>query len=133
MTKKEFTDYLFKIMYELGYRNAEIVKDGVFFYKEDTLMSIWTPRIPVELTCFTDNQQCIDICEYLGIIDWDKVEVDTPILVRTSNKGPWAHRYFAKYENGKVYAWINGKTSWSNCISDEPSCWECAKLAGDTE
>lgn len=133
MTKKEFTDYLFKIMNELGYRKAEIENGTIFFYKCAILVGVWTPRMPVELTCFTDNPQCIDICEYLGIIDWDKVEVDTPILVRMSDKGPWAHRYFAKYENGKVYAWINGKTSWSNCISDEPSCWECAKLAGDPE
>nr|DAG79649.1 MAG TPA: hypothetical protein [Caudoviricetes sp.] len=35
MTKKEFTDYLFKIMYELGYRKAEVIKEGVFFYKDD--------------------------------------------------------------------------------------------------
>ena len=31
MTKKEFTDYLFKIMYESGYRKAEVAKGGVFF------------------------------------------------------------------------------------------------------
>lgn len=133
MTKKEFTDYLFKIMYELGYRKADFAEGVIFFYKCAALVTICTPRIPVECTCFVDKPQCIDIAEYLGIVDWSKVEVDTPILVRTSNKGPWVHRYFAKYENGKVYAWINGKTSWSNCISDEPSCWECAKLAGDTE
>lgn len=26
MTKKEFTDYFFKIMYELGYKKAEVEK-----------------------------------------------------------------------------------------------------------
>lgn len=31
MTKKEFTDYLFKIMYELGYRKAEVTTGRVFF------------------------------------------------------------------------------------------------------
>lgn len=133
MTKKEFTDYLFKIMYELGYRKAEVAKGGVFFYKCDTLMTTWTPRVPTECTCFADKWQCIDIGEYLGIVDWESVEVDTPIFVRMKDKEPWVRRHFAKYENEKVYAWANGKTSWSNCIFDEPSCWEYAKLAGDNE
>lgn len=131
MTKKEFTDHIFKAMYEIGYRKAEVVKEGVFFYKEDTLMSKWTPRVPIQCTCFADKYQCIDICEYLGVIDWDKVEVDTPIFVKMKDDKLWKCRYFAKYENRKVYAWIEGKTSWSNRICDEPSYWEIAKLAGD--
>ena len=133
MTKKEFTDYLFKIMYELGYRTAEITKGGVSFYKGDTLMTVRTPRVPTELTCFADKWQCIDIGEYIGIVDWESVEVDTPIFVRMRSKDLWTCRHFAKYENGKVYAWIDGKTSWSNRVCDEPSYWECAKLAGDRE
>ena len=34
MNNKEFTDYLFKIMHELGYRTAEVVKEWVFFLQE---------------------------------------------------------------------------------------------------
>lgn len=131
MTKKEFTDYLFKIMYELGYRTAEVTKGGVSFYKGDTLMTVWTPRVPTELTCFADKWQCIHIGEYLGIVDWSKVEVDTPIFVKMKGDKIWKCRYFSKYENGKVYAWVDGKTSWSNRICDEPSCWDIVKLAGD--
>lgn len=81
MTKKEFTDILFKELYESGYRKAEIVKGRVFFYKGNSFMGVWSPRIPIECTCFVDKYQCIDIGEYLGIIDWEKVEVDTPIAV----------------------------------------------------
>lgn len=131
MTKKEFTDHLFKAMYESGYRKAEIVKRRVLFYKENSLMGVWSPRIPIECTCFADKYQCIDICEYLGIIDWNKVEVDTPIFVKMKDDKVWKCRYFSKYENGKVYAWVDGRTSWSNRICDEPSCWDIAKLAGD--
>lgn len=129
MTKKEFTDYLFKIMYELGYRKAEVIKEGVFFYKEDTLMSTWTPRMPTECTCFADKWQCIDIGEYLGVVDWESVEVDTPILV--SDDGvQWCRRHFAGYKNGKVWAFYYGTTSWSNnCEKDH--YWKYAKLAGD--
>ena len=32
-------------------------------------------------------------------IDWYKVAVDTPILVRDSEDEEWQRRYFAKYEN----------------------------------
>ena len=60
-------------------------------------------------------------------VDWSKVAVDTPILV--SNNGDyWRRRYFAKYENGMVYAFNGGKTSWSN-HGEEPIAWEYAKLA----
>lgn len=38
-------------------------------------------------------------------VDWSKVAVDTPILVRNSEEEVWEKRHFAKYENGIVYAW----------------------------
>ncbi|MDU3930562.1 MAG: hypothetical protein E7H05_03665 [Veillonella sp.] len=130
MNNKEFTDYLFKIMHELGYRKAEVAKGSVFFYKCDILVGVWTPRMPVELTCFVDEPQCIDIAEYLGIVDWSKVKVDTPILVRDFKKQKWERRYFAKVENDKIYAWDGGATSWS--VGNGERCftsWRHAKLA----
>lgn len=131
MTKKEFTDYLFKIMYELGYRTAEVTKGGVSFYKGDTLMTVWTPRVPTKLTCFADKWQCIDIGEYLDIVDWSKVAVDTPILVRDSNESRWGKRYFALFEDGLIYAWESGATSWSIENHGRVVPWKYAKLAGD--
>ena len=61
-------------------------------------------------------------------IDWDKVEVDTPILVRQGKTGDWLERHFAKYENGTVYAWVDGQTSWTG--ADEIK-WKYAKLVED--
>lgn len=58
-------------------------------------------------------------------IDWSKVAVDTPILVRDNSFSKWVKRYFAKYENGNVYAWSNGTTSWSG---DRCTPWKLAKL-----
>lgn len=130
MTKKEFTNYLFKIMYELGYRKAEVAKGGVFFYKCDILVGVWTPRVPVECTCLTDEPQCIDIAEYLEIVDWSNVAVDTPILVSNDNK-TWNKRYFARYEDGNVYAWLNGKTSWTAICEFSVGHWDYTKLADD--
>lgn len=63
-------------------------------------------------------------------IDWSKVPVDTPILIRDSGDGTWYKRHFAKYEDGKVYAFCDGQTSWSG---NSPVCWEQAKLATDDE
>ena len=65
--------------------------------------------------------------------DWSKVEVDTPILVRYSEDGDeeWIKRHFAKYENGKVYAWFDGCTSWST--EGHMVIWNYAKLAESEE
>ena len=46
-------------------------------------------------------------------VDWSKVSVDTPILVRDSEFDGWSQRHFAKCDNGTVYAWSNGRTSWT--------------------
>lgn len=130
MTKKEFTDYLFKIMYELGYRKAEVIKEGVFFYKDNTLMSTWTPRVPIQCTCFVDKYQCIDIGEYLDIVDWDKVKIDTRVLVSDDGVN-WHKRHFARYTCGRVYTWGYGSTSWSKGNVSDVAPWRYAKLAGD--
>lgn len=130
MTKKEFTDYFFKIMYELGYKKAEVEKGHIFFYKLPALMTVWVPRIPVELTCFVDSSQCIDIGEYIGVIDWDKVKIDTRVLVSDDGIN-WHKRHFARYTCGRVYTWGYGSTSWSKGNASDVAPWRYAKLAGD--
>ena len=60
-------------------------------------------------------------------VDWDEVEVDTKVLVRDRPYNEWLKRYFAKYENGKVYVFDDGRTSW-NCRGithwEETKLWE---------
>ena len=63
--------------------------------------------------------------------DWSKVEVDTPILVRDFEGSDWFRRHFAKYENGTVYAWDNGQTSWTKTYI--MTAWKYAKLAESEE
>lgn len=65
--------------------------------------------------------------------DWSKVKVDTPILVRADEAIPWARRYFAKYEDGIVYVWNLGRTSWSADNNENMSAWPYAKLAESEE
>lgn len=66
-------------------------------------------------------------------VDWSNVKVDTPILVRYSEDGDeeWLKRHFAKYENGKVYTWFDGCTSWS--AEGHMVIWNHAKLAESEE
>lgn len=83
------------------------------------------------------GSRCDDACkewcesEYVEPqIDWSKVPVDTPILVRDSQDDEWLHRHFAKFKDGVVYAWDDGKTSWSLLSLDKVD-WKYAKLAED--
>ena len=64
-------------------------------------------------------------------VDWSEVEVDTPILVTNFEDGKWRQRYFAKFEDGKVYAWVDGGTSWSS--DNKTHKWNYAKLAENEE
>lgn len=66
-------------------------------------------------------------------VDWSKVKVDTPILVKDILKSEWIKRYFAKYENGRVYVWKEGKTSWSAVNEHDVNFWKYAKLAESEE
>ena len=58
-------------------------------------------------------------------VDWSKVEIDTPILVRVGEE-EWQKRYFAGYIFGKVGVFNSGSTSENfNSIL----FWDQAKLA----
>ena len=63
-------------------------------------------------------------------VDWGKVPVDTPILVKGNGNEEWSKRYFAKYEDGRVYAWCNGRTSWNEASK---CAWDYARLPEDEE
>ena len=63
-------------------------------------------------------------------VDWSRVEVDTPILVRHTEDEEWHKRYFAEYKNGNVYAWSDGLTSWT---AYDRMVWRYAKLAENEE
>lgn len=75
-----------------------------------------------------ERNEVLNIAEELGIIDWSKVAVDTPILVRDCEISIWEKRHFASFENGKVHAWNGGTTSWSTENKNTMS-WKYAKLA----
>lgn len=63
-------------------------------------------------------------------VNWNEVEVDTPILVRNNKELRWNRRYFAGFKHGTIYAWKDGRTSWTAC---DASTWKYAKLAEGEE
>ena len=63
------------------------------------------------------------------VVDWGKVSVDTKILISGDNKD-WDRRHFAKYEDGKIYTWIDGCTSFT---TNQTTSWKYAKLYKEEE
>ena len=63
-------------------------------------------------------------------VDWTKVAVDTPVLVRNVDGANWRKRHFAKYQNSQIFTYTEGKTSWSaqNTVS-----WKQGKLANEAK
>lgn len=130
MNDKQFTDELFKRMYDMGYRKAEIEDDTLFFFVDERdCIRPFSSRVPVKSTCFEEKDQLIDVAEYLGIVDWSKVAVDTPILVKQYEQDEWEKRHFAYFKDERVYAWLCGATSWSADYKGDTTDWNLAKLA----
>lgn len=76
-----------------------------------------------------EQNEVLNIAEELGIVDWSKVAVDTPVLVRFFESTKWVKRHFAFFKNEKVYTWDGGLTSWTCDDLNDAMSWECAKLA----
>lgn len=74
----------------------------------------------------------LDIGKYLGIIDWSKVAVDTPIKIERGN-GVVVNRHFATFDNGKVYYYQDGRTSWSNVGTKSAFSKNVILAGGDDE
>ena len=120
-------------------KNYEKYVDKIKEYGGNNFCSMFIePHILKSIGLSCDNLTC-GACRVLQLIwlteggdpkepkvDWSGVEVDTPILVRQGKNGEWLERHFAKYENGDVYAWVDGQTSWTG--TDEIK-WKYAKLA----
>lgn len=63
-------------------------------------------------------------------VDWRKVAIDTPILVRDYGYDDWLVRHFAGLNGlGEVTAWIDGTTSYTVKNKDKDKMfWRQAKL-----
>mgnify|MGYP006956039996 CR=1 FL=1 len=81
---------------------------------------------------FNNAERCNDnykkewfLSEHQPTIDWSKVKNNTLIYVKDTKKEAWLPRHFAKYEDGHVFAWYDGKTSFTTSL---PVLWKYATL-----
>ena len=140
ITDKQGREWLLQKLYDDGWRYMT-GGDGIFTYltKNKPLIVDSMYKCTGDEYTLIGRTNCIlpdlgkgevmSIAEELGIVDWSKVEVDTPILVKHRVEETWEKRHFACFKNGYVYTWREGTTSWS--VPDEQliTMWNYAKLA----
>lgn len=111
--------WLLQEMYNEGYRDIKI--EGVYaFFVNPTFIENGgnfkirdhTPRIPCKVLGLNPNTRKYSIASLLGIVEWEKVPVDTPIVVKRGFVS--LKRYFAGYKGDMVCYFVDGLTSWSN-------------------
>ena len=111
--------WLLQAMYNEGYRDIKI--EGVYaFFVNPTFIENGgnfkirdhTPRIPCKVLGLNPNTRKYSIASLLGVIEWEKVPVDTPIVIKSGFGS--LKRYFAGYKGDLVCYCVDGLTSWSN-------------------
>lgn len=75
----------------------------------------------------------LDIGKYLGIFDWSKVAVDTPILVKYEGAKKPLNRHFSRFSNGYIYYFTDGKTSWTSLDETKVGIKDVELAGGDDE
>ena len=125
-------------------KNHEAYNDMIIKYRNEGEKLCTNFIQPYILKSDNCNNLCCEACQMLQAIwlmeeyeepevDWNKVKVDTPILVRNAEDEPWMRRYFAKYENERIHAWSVGRTSWTANTVAHTTSYAYAKLAEDEE
>ncbi|ERT60769.1 hypothetical protein [Megasphaera vaginalis (ex Srinivasan et al. 2021)] len=130
ITDKQGTQWVLQKLYDNGFRYLAMDKnENIYAFENEPhlLINEWIGenrvRIPFDFTVLFASE--LDVCEpldigkELGVIDWEKVPVDTRVLF-SKNGGYWAEGHFARYDkNRNMYAvFNNGKTSWTTGNDD---------------
>ena len=69
------------------------------------------------------------IMELKEVVDWSKVEVDTKVVVWNIDFTSFKRkRYFAKYEDGLIYVFGDGRTSWNALDENDLTAWDCGEF-----
>lgn len=118
MTNEQGAKWLLQEMYDEGYRDIKIIGVYAYFVNPTFIengghfkVREHTPRIPCRMLGLGSGKKEYSIASLLGIVEWEKVPIDTPIILETPY-GP-LRQYFSKYDGKKVWYFDGGKTSWS--------------------
>ena len=120
MTNEQGAKWLLQEMYDEGYLDIKIFGVYAYFVNPTFIengghfkVREHTPRIPCRVLGLSPKIDKYSIASLLGIVEWEKVPVDTPVIAKTA-VGVKLRLYFARSENGRVYCFMGGKTSWSH-------------------
>ena len=142
ITDEQGMEWLFQKLYDAGWRyivadnydNIYLTNEKPVMFDDVDEVRISSCEKRIGATGFITilpklkPNEVFSIEEALGIVDWSKVVVDTPVLVSLDDK-LWLCRYFADFKNGIVYTWSSGATSWSVRRRENKDAWSFAKLA----
>lgn len=127
--KKHTEDLLRNYFYE-GYRTILFSKDNKVFitkgingygYTSEELFEKSAREVvhlPIEelKNLFDEEDRSACIKDLIDIVDWEAVEVDTPVIIRRRGTSIVLRRYFKEYNptTKRVAVFNRGCTSWSN-------------------
>ena len=141
ITDKQGREWLLQKLYDDGWKyyvknigttafvttKRPVINDGILDINSGDHVKCINSMIPIMPKI--EQGEVLSIAEELGIVDWTKVEVDTPILIRDFETAAWEKRHFAFFKKGKIYAWVDGATSWTIKDTSMVFSWKYAKLA----
>ena len=105
------------------------INEGVWTVENGTAEEFELYRKGAPITDIYFSSQLIRM-EFEEVVDWSWVPVDTKVLVSDDGK-EWYRRHFAKYEDGKVYCFNDGYTSFTivnYAYLSNATPWEYCKL-----
>lgn len=94
--------------------------NGYGFSKEELLKKSAreVAYLPIEglKSLFDKETRSVGISELINVVDWNTIEVDTPVKIRRRGTYIILRRYFKEFDNVKkrVGVFNRGCTSWSN-------------------
>jgi hypothetical protein len=95
------------------------------------IVKVYTTNNLIEV--LEGNYDSLELVWERDAFDWSQVAVDTKVII-TTESGKTFNRYFAKYEDGKVFVFNGGRTSFTN-ENYALAWWNKVKLykEGETE
>ena len=141
ITDEQGRMWMFKKLYDAGWRycvmdnfnDLYLTNEKPSMYDDVDEIRVGSCKKAMSASAFKNifpelkPNECISIAEELGIVDWSKVPVDTPVRVWNNESTTKEKRHLAGYDKGDVLTWSHGGTSWSSpkhCVSE----WDHAEL-----
>lgn len=133
VTMKEYMKKKLEILNDLGRKRKNELCNGVSC--NDCPLSHINNNLNVDdcgtLELLYPERALEIVMDYEPKIDWTKVPVDAKVLVKDYKEEDWKKRHFAKYEGGKIYAYDDGKSSFT--ANGVLASWSYGKLYKEGE